>query len=162
MKTPPAPSLCPRLFSIPLRLLLLVFIVARLGAEERGPNIVFILCDNLGNGDIACFNPATKHRTPHLDRMAAEGRRFTGFYSASGVCTPSRAALMTGCYPRRVGLHESYEGQVVLKPVDKKGLNPAEETMAELLKTKGYDTLCLGKWHLGDQPEFLPTRQGFD
>jgi arylsulfatase A-like enzyme len=69
---------------------------------------------------------------------------------------------MTGCYPRRVGLHLSYENQVVLKPVDKKGLNPAEETMAELLKKAGYDTLCLGKWHLGDQPEFLPTRQGFD
>jgi arylsulfatase A-like enzyme len=69
---------------------------------------------------------------------------------------------MTGCYPRRVGLHLSYENQVVLKPVDKKGLNPAEETMAELLRAAGYATLCLGKWHLGDQPEFLPTRQGFD
>ncbi|MBM3892392.1 MAG: arylsulfatase, partial [Verrucomicrobia bacterium] len=70
--------------------------------------------------------------------------------------------LMTGCYPRRVGLHLSYENQVVLKPVDKKGLHPSEETMAEVLKWAGYDTLCLGKWHLGDQPEFLPTRQGFD
>lgn len=126
------------------------------------PNFVLILCDNLGNGDIACFHPATKHRTPNLDRMAAEGRRFTSFYSASGVCTPSRAALLTGCYPRRVGLHLSYENQVVLKPVDKKGLNPAEETLAEILKKVGYDTLCLGKWHLGDQPEFLPTRHGFD
>lgn len=132
-----------------------------LAGPER-PNIVFLLCDNLGNGDIACFHPATKHRTPNLDRMAAEGRRLTSFYSASGVCTPSRAALMTGCYPRRVGLHLSYENQVVLKPADKKGLDPAEETMAELLKRAGYDTLCLGKWHLGDQPEFLPTRQGFD
>lgn len=125
------------------------------------PNIVFILCDNLGHGDIACFHPDTLHRTPHLDRMAAEGRRFTSFYSASGVCTPSRAALLTGCYPRRIGLHLSYENQVVLKPVDKKGLHPAEETLAELLQQAGYDTLCLGKWHLGDQPEFLPTRHGF-
>lgn len=126
------------------------------------PNVVLILCDNLGNGDIACFNPSTKHRTPNLDRMAAEGRRFTSFYSASGVCTPSRAALMTGCYPRRVGLEESYEHQVVLKPVDKKGLNPDEETIAELLKQRGYATACFGKWHLGDQPAFLPTSQGFD
>lgn len=134
------------------------------GAEASlpKPNIVIIFCDNLGNGDIACFNPATKHRTPNLDRMAAEGRKFTSFYSASGVCTPSRAALMTGCYPRRIGLHLSYEGQAVLKPVDKKGLNPAEDTLAELLKRAGYVTACIGKWHLGDQPEFLPTRNGFD
>ncbi|MBM3888101.1 MAG: arylsulfatase, partial [Verrucomicrobia bacterium] len=107
-------------------------------ATAQKPNIVVILCDNLGNGDIACFNPATKHRTPNLDRMAAEGQRFTSFYAASGVCTPSRAALMTGCYPRRVGLHLSYENQVVLKPVDKKGLHPSEETMAEVLKRAGY------------------------
>lgn len=126
------------------------------------PNVVFILCDNLGNGDIACFNPATKHRTPNLDRMAAEGRRFTSFYSASGVCTPSRAALMTGCYPRRVGLHTNWEGSAVLRPVDKKGLHPKEQTMAEVLKAAGYATRCIGKWHLGDQPEFLPTSQGFD
>ena len=131
-------------------------------ADASKPNIVIIFCDNLGNGDIACFYPKAKHRTPHLDRMAAEGRMFTSWYSASGVCTPSRAALLTGCYPRRVGLHISYEGQAVLKPVDKKGLNPEEETMAELLKRAGYATACIGKWHLGDQPEFLPTRNGFD
>lgn len=145
-----------------LPVLALALMVHGLSRAAQPPNIVFILCDNLGNGDIACFNPATKHRTPNLDRMAAEGRRFTSFYSASGVCTPSRAALMTGCYPRRVGLHLSYENQVVLKPVDKKGIHPDEETMAEILKKAGYATLCLGKWHLGDQPEFLPTRQGFD
>ncbi len=146
--------------------LLSVFLVAlvtieHLAAEPR-PNIVIILCDNLGNGDIACFNPATKHRTPNLDRMAAEGRRFTSFYSASGVCTPSRAALMTGCYPRRVGLHISAIGAAVLQPVATRGINPAEETMAELLKSAGYATACIGKWHLGDQPAFLPTRNGFD
>jgi arylsulfatase A-like enzyme len=126
------------------------------------PNIIVILCDNLGNGDVACFNPATKHRTPNLDRMAAEGRRFTSFYSASGVCTPSRAALMTGCYPRRVGLHISATGGAVLQPVAARGISPSEETMAELMKRAGYVTACIGKWHLGDQPEFLPTRHGFD
>lgn len=150
-----------RQFLLPMALVTFAAVRSSLAAADR-PNIVFILCDNLGNGDVACFHPATKHRTPNLDRLAAEGRRFTNFYAASGVCTPSRAALMTGCYPRRVGLHLSYENQVVLKPVDRKGLNPTEETMAEMLKTAGYDTLCLGKWHLGDQPKFLPTRQGFD
>lgn len=144
-----------------LLLLLLAFSTRVAFAEDR-PNIVVILCDNLGNGDIACFNPQTKHRTPNLDRMAAEGRRFTSFYSASGVCTPSRAALMTGCYPRRVGLHISAIGAAVLQPVATRGINPAEETMAELLKRAGYATACIGKWHLGDQPEFLPTRNGFD
>lgn len=143
-------------------LLLALGLAAVHTAFAAGPNIVVILCDNLGNGDIACFNPATKHRTPNLDRMAAEGRRFTSFYSASGVCTPSRAALMTGCYPRRVGLHISAIGASVLQPVAQKGLHPEEETLAELLKKAGYATACFGKWHLGDQPEFLPTRQGFD
>jgi arylsulfatase A len=132
------------------------------GADSSKPNIVIIFCDNLGNGDIACFNPATKHRTPNLDRMAAEGRKFTSFYSASGVCTPSRAALLTGCYPRRVGLHISATGASVLQPVSPRGINPAEETIAELLKSAGYVTACIGKWHLGDQAEFLPTRNGFD
>jgi arylsulfatase A-like enzyme len=91
-----------------LRLLAFLFALSSsLQAASQKPNIVVILCDNLGNGDIACFNPQTKHRTPNLDRMAAEGMRFTSFYSASGVCTPSRASLMTGCYPRRVSLHIS-------------------------------------------------------
>lgn len=143
-------------------LLLLLAFSTRVALAEDRPNIVVILCDNLGNGDIACFNPQTKHRTPNLDRMAAEGRKFTSFYSASGVCTPSRAALMTGCYPRRVGLHVSAIGAAVLQPVATRGINPAEETMAELLKRTGYATACIGKWHLGDQPEFLPTRNGFD
>jgi arylsulfatase A-like enzyme len=137
-----------------------LILVSSFAAEPR-PNIVVILCDNLGNGDIACFNPQTKHRTPNLDRMAAEGRKFTSFYSASGVCTPSRAALMTGCYPRRIGLHISAIGAAVLQPVATRGIHPGEETMAELLKQNGYATACFGKWHLGDQPEFLPTRNGF-
>lgn len=148
------PGLC-LLFSLSL------FAVCTAG-QAAGPNIILVLCDNLGNGDVHCFNPATKIRTPHLDRMAAEGTRFTSFYSASGVCTPSRAALMTGCYPRRVNLHLSDKGTFVLQPVSPKGLNPGETTLAEVLKSAGYATMMIGKWHLGDQPEFLPTRQGFD
>ena len=125
------------------------------------PNIIFILCDNAGNGDLAC-NGSKLHRTPNLDRLAAEGLRLTSFYSASGVCSPARAALMTGCYPRRINMHVSGDGGAVLRPVDSRGLNPAEVTIARMLKKEGYATSCIGKWHLGDQPEFLPTRQGFD
>jgi arylsulfatase A len=126
------------------------------------PNFIVILVDNFGNGDLGCFNPATLHRTPHVDRLAAEGTRFTSFYVASGVCTPSRAALMTGCYPRRVNLHVSDKNTAVLQPIAKKGLHPDEDTIADVLKRAGYATGCFGKWHLGDQLTFLPTRQGFD
>ncbi len=125
------------------------------------PNFVVIFCDDLGYGDIGCFG-ADKHHTPNLDRMAAEGRRFTSFYVSSGVCTPSRSSLMTGCYPRRVNMHQNEANLCVLFPVNRKGLNPDEVTMAEVLKRQGYATACIGKWHLGDQPAFLPTKQGFD
>ena len=125
------------------------------------PNIVLFFVDNLGNGDIGCFG-SKLHRTPHIDRLAAEGTKFTSFYVASGVCTPSRAALMTGCYPRRVNMHVSGTNTAVLRAVDSKGLHPDEMTIAEVLKPKGYATGIFGKWHLGDQPPFLPTRQGFD
>lgn len=130
-------------------------------AEERPPNFVIILCDNLGYGDIGCFG-SKLHRTPHIDRLAGEGMRLTHCYSASGVCTPSRAALMTGCYPRRVGLHKNDRGGLVLQPVEPIGLHPEEVTIAEVLKARGYATCLIGKWHLGDQPPLLPTRQGFD
>ena len=132
-------------------------------AKERlsKPNFIIILCDNLGYGDIGCFG-STRHRTPHIDRMAEEGMRFTDFYATSGVCTPSRASLMTGCYPRRVNMHIAEDGRPVLSPVAKKGLHPKETTIAEVLKAQGYATACIGKWHLGDQLPFLPTRQGFD
>ncbi len=130
-------------------------------AEPSRPNIVLLFCDNLGYGDVGCFG-AKKHRTPNIDRMATEGIRLTSFYSASGVCTPSRAALMTGSYPRRVGLHKTDPDGAVLRPVSPNGLAPSELTIAELLRAQGYVTTCIGKWHLGDQPEFLPTRQGFD
>lgn len=139
----------------------LVFAGAAAHGAEGKPNIVLMFVDNLGNGDIGCFG-STLHRTPHIDRMAAEGTKFTSFYVASGVCTPSRAALMTGCYPRRVNMHISDKNGAVLQPVAAKGLNPDEVTIAEVLKAAGYATTCIGKWHLGDQPQFLPTRQGFD
>ncbi len=125
------------------------------------PNFIVFLCDNLGYGDIGCFG-STVHRTPNVDRLAAEGMRLTSFYAASGVCTPSRAALMTGCYPRRVGLHKTDPDGAVLRPVSPNGLHPDEVTIAEVLKGAGYATACIGKWHLGDQAEFLPTQQGFD
>ena len=125
------------------------------------PNVVRVFVDNFGNGDLGCFG-SKLHRTPHVDRLAAEGTRFTSFYVASGVCTPSRAALLTGCYPRRVNMHVSDKNTAVLQPVAPKGLHPNEMTIAEVLRQAGYATACIGKWHLGDQPEFLPTRQGFD
>lgn len=140
---------------------------ARSGSREGistlsdSPNIILILADDLGYGDLGCFGSKT-HRTPNLDRMAAQGVRMTSFYSTSGVCTPSRASLMTGCYPRRVNMHEDEAGDWVLFPVSRKGLNPAEVTIAEVLKKGGHATSCIGKWHLGDQPPFLPTRCGFD
>lgn len=143
---------------LPMAVCLVIASAAR-GAAK--PNIVFILCDNLGHGDIGC-NGSKLHRTPNIDHLAAEGLRLTSFYSASGVCSPSRAALMTGCYPRRINLHVSGSGGAVLRPVDSRGLNPEEETLATVLKRAGYATACIGKWHLGDQPEFLPTRHGFD
>ena len=129
-------------------------------AAEK-PNFIIIFCDDLGYGDVGCFG-SKKHRTPNIDKMAAEGTRLTSFYVTSGVCTPSRSSLMTGCYPRRVNLHKSKRGKWVLFPTAPDGLNPNEITIAEVLKTRGYATACIGKWHLGDQPEFLPTRQGFD
>ncbi len=149
-----------------LRLFLSLFVWATL-VDSRAdnlppkPNFVLIMCDNLGYGDIEPFG-SKLHRTPNLNRMAREGRKLTSFYSASGVCTPSRAALMTGCYPRRVGLDWTPEDGHVLRPVSPNGLHPNEVTIAEVLKKAGYATACIGKWHLGDQPEFLPTRQGFD
>ena len=126
-----------------------------LSAKPAGPpNIVFIYCDDLGYGDLGCYG--SKIRTPNLDRMAAEGMRFTQFYSANPVCSPSRAALLTGRYPTRVGVPR------VLVPRDTTGLPDSETTLAQMLKPRGYKTMCVGKWHLGHLPQFLPTRRGFD
>jgi arylsulfatase A len=119
------------------------------------PNFVFINIDDLGYADIGAYG-SELNRTPHLDRMAREGRKLTCFYAAP-VCSPSRASLMTGCYPKR-----SLSIPHVLFPGNDVGLAPEEITVAELLEQQGYATACIGKWHLGDQPEFLPRRQGFD
>ena len=130
-------------------------------AEKRPPNVIVVFCDNLGYGDIEPFG-STVHRTPHLNRMAREGRKFTHFCVTAGVCTPSRASLITGCYAQRVGMHHNPRDGQVLRPISPYGLNPDEVTIAEVLKDRDYATAMIGKWHLGDQPKFLPTRQGFD
>jgi arylsulfatase A-like enzyme len=142
--------------------LLLVFALGLQGAEAASPpNIILVFMDDLGYADIGPFG-ATRQKTPHLNKMATEGMRLTDFYSTCSVCTPSRSSLMTGCYPRRVNMHVDEKNLCVLFPAARKGLHPDEVTIAELLKQQGYATACLGKWHLGDHPDFLPTNQGFD
>ncbi|HTM49870.1 MAG TPA: sulfatase [Bryobacteraceae bacterium] len=125
-----------------------------LRAAPAPPNIVFIFADDLGWGDLGCYG--SKLPTPNIDRMAAEGVKFRQFYSANPLCSPSRAALMTGRYPTRVGV------QRVLFPNDTIGLPDNETTVGQMLKSAGYRTMCVGKWHLGSQPQFLPTNRGFD
>ncbi len=141
--------------------ILAAFSVAKAESKPAQPNIILVVADNLGYGDVGCFG-STVNRTPVLDQMAAEGMKLTGFYVGSSVCTPSRAAFMTGCYPARVSMEMSGTRRVVLQPVAQKGLAPAEVTVAEILRDSGYATHCIGKWHLGDQLPFLPTAQGFD
>ena len=120
------------------------------------PNLVIILTDDQGFGDLGCYG-AEGFATPHLDQLAADGLRLTAGYVPATVCTPSRAALLTGCYPKRVGLHEA-----VLFPYSEHGLSVREQTIADRASAAGYRTACIGKWHLGHHPEFLPTQQGFD
>jgi len=122
---------------------------------RRPPNIIQIVADDVGWDDLACYG-SVDMKTPNLDRLAREGRRFTSYYAPAAACTATRAALLTGCYAERVGLPP------VLFPYSKIGLNPSETTIAELLKSAGYQTAAVGKWHLGHHPEFLPTRHGFD
>lgn len=126
----------------------------------RRPNIVLINCDDLGYGDLGCYG-STRNATPALDRMAAEGARFDSFLMASPVCSPSRGALLTGCYPPRIGFG-SFDGMPVLFPGQPIGLSPDEATLPALLRDAGYRTMLIGKWHCGDQPELLPTRRGFE
>ncbi len=124
------------------------------GRAAGPPNIILIYADDLGYGDLGCYG--SRLRTPNLDRMAAEGARFTQFYSASPLCSPSRAALMTGRYPTRVSVPR------VLNPRDITGLPDDETTLAQVLKKAGYRTMCIGKWHLGHLPQYLPVKRGFD
>lgn len=124
------------------------------------PNIVLINCDDLGYGDLGCYG-SKKNDTPALDKLAEEGAKFTDFYMASPVCSPSRGAMMTGCYPPRIGFGD-FHGEIVLFPGFDIGLNPKETTLPRMLKNAGYNTLHVGKWHCGDQEEFLPTNHGFD
>lgn len=128
-------------------------------ADERQPNFVVIFADDLGYGDLGCFGHPTI-RTPNLDRMATEGQKWTTFYSAANVCTPSRAGLLTGRLPIRSGMCSSQRR--VLFPDSAEGLPQSELTIARLLKRGGYATAAVGKWHLGHLPEYLPTRHGFD
>jgi arylsulfatase len=123
-------------------------------ASSTPPNVIVILADDLGYGDLGCYGSGIQ--TPNLDRMAAEGMRFTHFNSASPVCSPSRAAWLTGRYPTRVGIPR------VLDPADTYGIPDSETTMAQMLKGAGYATMCVGKWHLGSTPQYLPTAKGFD
>jgi arylsulfatase A len=128
---------------------------AEADSRKRLPNIVIIFTDDQGYSDVGVYG-AQGFQTPNLDRMAAEGIRFTSFYVAQPVCSASRAALLTGCYPNRIGITGA------LGPYDTHGLDDREVTIAELCKSKGYATAIFGKWHLGHHPRFLPTRHGFD
>lgn len=124
-------------------------------AEQRPPNVVLIFTDDQGYADIGVYG-AKGFKTPNLDRMAAEGMRFTDFYVGQPVCSASRAALLTGCYPNRIGILGA------LNHTARHGINSNEWTLAEILRARGYATAIFGKWHLGHLPQFLPTRHGFD
>jgi len=128
-------------------------------AATTKPNIIFMLTDDMGYSDVGCYG-ATKVETPHIDQLAAEGIKFTDFHTAASICSPSRAAFLTGAYPQRAGL---YMG---INPIRTAhwflGLHPDEITIAEHLNQQRYATHQIGKWHLGTEPEFLPRKQGFD
>jgi arylsulfatase A len=130
-------------------------------APSAKPNIVILFIDDMGYGDIGPFGNKV-NQTPHLDRMAEEGIKFTQFYVANTACTPSRSALLTGTYAHRIGMDGGNGNLAVTFPGDSRGLNPNEITIAEMLRENGYATGCFGKWHLGDQPQFMPLAQGFD
>src|SRR5205809_2651369 len=132
-----------------------VFTVGPMAAASRLPNIVIILTDDQGYADVGVFG-ARGFQTPNLDRLAAQGRIFRNFHVAQPVCSASRTALLTGCYPNRLGIHGA------LGPKSKVGISADEMTLAQLLKQKGYATAIFGKWHLGDAQQFLPLQHGFD
>lgn len=143
------------LFNLLIFSAVIVFIQAFQREDKKPPNVILIFMDDMGYGDLSCYG-ALDMRTPYLDQMAHEGIRFSNFLSGQAVCSASRAALLTGCYPNRIGISGA------LFPQSPVGLSQDETTLAEMLKQKNYATGIFGKWHLGDAPEFLPTRHGFD
>jgi len=149
-----------------LFLLLTLFLTSSLPLDapahppDRPPNIVFIYADDMGYGDLGCYG-ATAIKTPYLDRMASEGLRLTSFYSVSPICTPSRAALMTGRYAARMGIDQMHLANVLF-PKDRTGLPQSETTIARALKDRGYSTACIGKWHLGRVSPHRAIDHGFD
>lgn len=138
-----------------LAMVLALTIGPRVLVAQTSPNVVIVFADDLAYADIGCFG-AQGYQTPHIDRLAKEGRRFTDFYVTQAVCSASRAGLLTGCYPNRIGINGA------LGPSSQIGIHADETTIAETLKAKGYATAIYGKWHLGHLPEFLPQRHGFD
>jgi arylsulfatase A-like enzyme len=130
-------------------------IACKKAALDLPPNVIFILTDDQGFGDLGIYG-AEDIKTPNLDKMAAEGALMTSYYATQPVCSASRASIMTGCYPDRIGIHNAFG------PGSKVGIHPEETTLAEVLKQKGYRTGIFGKWHLGDAPKFFPTKHGFD
>jgi arylsulfatase A len=136
-----------------LALLAAVYFTTSVEAGEKY-NVILVYADDMGYGDLACFG-SKLHRTPNLDRLATEGAQLTSFYVAQAVCSASRAALLTGCYPNRIGILGA------LGPNSKNGISDKETTIAEMLQTQGYQTACFGKWHLGHHEQFLPPNHGF-
>lgn len=124
-------------------------------SKDQRPNVIIIFTDDQGYQDLGCYG-SPDIKTPHLDKMAQNGILLTDFYAAQAVCSASRAGLLTGCYPNRIGIHGAF------MPDSKQGLNLSEMTIAEMLKANGYRTGIFGKWHLGDNPKFMPNNQGFD
>jgi len=145
-----------RLIAIVLVAMSVIAMAGRAVAAEKLPNFVLIFIDDQGYQDLGCFG-SPDIKTPNLDKMAKQGMKFTDFYCGAPVCSASRAALLTGCYCARTGVTG-----VFFPNRSRRGLNPEEITIAEVLKQKDYATICIGKWHLGDEKPFLPTNQGFD
>ena len=145
---------------LPACLSALLLAAATAPAQQQGrgdrPNVVVVFTDDQGYGDLSCYGHPTIH-TPHLDRLAQDGCKMTQFYVAAPLCSPSRAALLTGCYPKRVSMHKH-----VIFPQYDYGLHTDEVTVADMLRARGYATGCFGKWHLGHRPGLLPRDQGFD